>query len=217
MIDLSTLGTFIVIMFGLFLVPGPAVLMVLSRTAQGGWRAGVMASVGCAIGDIVHTLAAGAGLSALLMTSSIAFNAVKYVGAAYLFYLGWRSWREPAPKLAAQAPAADGAPPVQQDVSPVRVCGQAILTELLNPKTALFFIAFLPQFVHPENGHAFFQFVELGVLFAVFGTLYTSMLVFALRPLRHMLGKLPLLRRLQGKLIGSMLIGLGVKVAAQTR
>lgn len=217
MIDLSTLGTFIVIMFGLFLVPGPAVLMVLSRTAQGGWRAGVMASVGCAIGDIVHTFAAGAGLSALLMTSSIAFNAVKYVGAAYLFYLGWRSWREPAPKLAAQAPAADASQPALPAVSPVRVCGQAILTELLNPKTALFFIAFLPQFVHPENGHAFFQFVELGVLFAVFGTLYTSMLVFALRPLRHMLGRLPLLRRMQGKLIGSMLIGLGVKVAAQTR
>ncbi len=217
MIDLSTLGTFIVIMFGLFLVPGPAVLMVLSRTAQGGWRAGVMASVGCALGDIVHTFAAGAGLSALLMTSSIAFNAVKYVGAAYLFYLGWRSWREPAPKIAAQAQAADAPQPALQNVSPVRVCGQAILTELLNPKTALFFIAFLPQFVHPENGHAFFQFVELGVLFAVFGTLYTSMLVFALRPLRHMLGKLPLLRRMQGKLIGSMLIGLGLKVAAQTR
>ncbi len=208
MIDSSTLGTFVAIMFGLFLVPGPAVLLVLSRTAQGGRRAGVMTSVGVAIGDFVHTLAAAAGLSALLMTSSLAFDAVKLAGAAYLFWLGWRAWREPAgeTRLAALA-----------GVSPARACGQAILTEMLNPKTALFFIAFLPQFVHPERGHAFAQFVVLGLLFAGFGTLYTSALVFALQPLRHVLARLPLLRRLQGKLVGSMLIGLGIKVAAQTR
>ncbi|MFW6856171.1 LysE family translocator [Burkholderia gladioli] len=208
MLDLSTLGTFIVIMLGLFLVPGPAVLLVLSRTAQGGRRAGVMTSIGVAIGDFVHTLAAAAGLSALLMTSALAFNAVKYVGAAYLFYLGWRAWR---------APAADTRLPELAGVTPGRACLQAILTELLNPKTALFFIAFLPQFVHPERGHAFAQFIELGLLFAVFGALYTSLLVLALRPLRHVLGRLPLLRRLQGKLIGGMLIGLGLKVAAQSR
>ncbi|ALK33215.1 Lysine exporter protein LYSE/YGGA [Burkholderia plantarii] len=207
-VDLQTLGTFVVIMVGLFLVPGPAVLLVLSRTAQGGRRAGVMTSIGVAIGDFLHAIAAAAGLSALLMTSALAFNAVKYVGAAYLFHLGWRAWREPA---------GDARLPVLAGVTPMRACLQAVVTELLNPKTALFFIAFLPQFVHPERGQAFLQFLELGLVFAVGGALYTVLLVMALRPLRHLLGRLPALRRLQGKLIGTLLIGLGLKVAAQSR
>src|ERR1700761_8340255 len=88
MFDLATLGTFVAVVLGLFLIPGPAVLLVLSRTVQGGRKTGVMTGLGIGVGDFVHTLFAAAGLSALLMTSAMAFNIVRFVGAAYLIFLG---------------------------------------------------------------------------------------------------------------------------------
>ncbi len=88
---LATLATFVVVVLGLFLIPGPAVLLTITRTVQGGRRAGVMTGVGIALGDLVHTLCAAVGLSAVLMTSALAFDVVKYVGAAYLIYLGIRA------------------------------------------------------------------------------------------------------------------------------
>jgi threonine/homoserine/homoserine lactone efflux protein len=138
MFDLTTLTTFTAVVLGLFLIPGPAVLLVLSRTVQGGRKTGILTGLGVASGDFVHTLFAAVGLSALLMTSALAFNVVKWVGA-YLIYLGVRALIEEPSDLSL---------PKLSPVTPLKAYLQAIPAEVLNPKTALFFLAFMPQFVH---------------------------------------------------------------------
>jgi threonine/homoserine/homoserine lactone efflux protein len=208
MFELSTLGTFVAVVLGLFLIPGPAVLLVVTRTVQGGRKTGVMTGLGIASGDFVHTLGAAVGLSAILMTSALAFNVVKLVGAAYLIYLGIRAIMEKPsdpslPKLAA--------------VSATRAYLQAIPAEVLNPKTALFFLAFLPQFVHPERGSSFLQFITLGLIFVALSALYSAGVALSIRPLGRLVKRLTWLSRWQGKIVGAIFISLGLKVATQHR
>ncbi|AOY96007.1 lysine transporter LysE [Cupriavidus sp. USMAA2-4] len=207
--DLSTLGAFVVVVLGLFLIPGPAVLLVLTRTVHGGRKAGILTGLGVAAGDFIHTLCAAVGLSALLMTSALAFNAVKYLGAAYLLYLGIRALRQP--------PQDDPRLPQLPAVTPAKAFLQAIPAEVLNPKTALFFLAFLPQFVHPGHGSSFGQFAVLGLVFVGMSALYTTLLVLSVRPLGRFARRLGWLVRWQNKLIGLLFIALGLRVAAQTR
>lgn len=207
MVALSDLLTFMAVVLGLFLVPGPAVLLVMTRTAQSGRRAGIATGLGVATGDLVHTLAAAVGLSALLATSALAFTIVKLAGAAYLLYLGIRALRAPATPDEARATL-----PL---VSPARAFWQAVPAELLNPKTALFFLAFLPQFVHAQRSAPFAQFVFLGLVFVAMSALYTTLLVFAIGPLGRALKRVHWLVKWQGKLVGAIFIGLGLKVALQ--
>jgi threonine/homoserine/homoserine lactone efflux protein len=214
MFDLSTLGTFIAVVLGLFLIPGPAVLLVLTRTVQGDRKTGILTGLGIATGDFLHTLGAAVGLSALLMTSALAFNAVKFVGAAYLIYLGVRALRE---KSSAAPAASVQARPALPRVTPAQAFLQAIPAELLNPKTALFFLAFLPQFVHPERGAPLVQFAVLGLIFVALSALYSTLLVVSIRPLGRLLKRLTWLARWQGKIIGTIFISLGLKVAVQHR
>jgi threonine/homoserine/homoserine lactone efflux protein len=208
MFDLPTLGTFVAVVLGLFLIPGPAVLLVVSRTIQGGRKTGVLTGLGIAAGDFGHTLFAAVGMSAVLMTSALAFNAVKYVGAAYLIYLGIRAILEKPgrPSLPAVAP-----------ITPAKAFFQAIPAELLNPKTALFFLAFMPQFVHPTHGSTFAQFAVLGLIFVVLSSLYTTLLALSIKPLGRLAGRLSWLSRWQGKIVGAIFISLGLKVATQQR
>ena len=210
MLDLSTLGTFVAVVLGLFLIPGPAVLLVLTRTVHGGRKAGILTGLGIAVGDFIHTLGASVGLSALLMTSALAFNAVKFVGAGYLIYLGVRALREK--QAGANSPA-----PALPPVSGSKAFFQAIPAEVLNPKTALFFLAFLPQFVHPEHGSTFLQFATLGLIFVGMSALYTTLIVLTIRPLGKFVKRLTWLTRWQNKLIGVLFISLGLRVATQTR
>ena len=162
MIDFVTLATFVVVVLGLFAVPGPAVLLVLTRTAQGGRPIGIATGAGIATGDLLHTLLAAVGLSALLMTSALAFGIVKLCGAGYLLWLGVRALLEKPAAAAAQAEPS----PVAPAMSTARAFWQAVPAELLNPKTALFFLAFMPQFVHAQRGHVLAQFLVLGLVFA---------------------------------------------------
>ncbi|WP_431288525.1 LysE family translocator [Roseateles chitinivorans] len=208
MFDVTTLATFVVIVLGLFLIPGPAVLLVLSRTVQGGRKVGVMTGLGVASGDFVHTLFAAVGLSALLMTSALAFNVVKYVGAAYLVYLGVRAFL---------AKPSDPSLPTLAPISPLRAYLEAIPAEVLNPKTALFFLAFMPQFVHPEKGSSFVQFAILGAIFVVMSSLYTTAVALSIKPLGRVLKRVAWLNRWQGKIIGTIFVSLGLKVAVQQR
>ena len=208
MFDLATLSTFVAVVLGLFLIPGPAVLLVLSRTVQGGRKTGILTGLGIATGDFVHTLFAAAGLSALLMTSALAFNAVKLVGAAYLIYLGVRALLEKS---------SDPALPKMPSVTPLKAYWQAIPAEMLNPKTALFFLAFLPQFVHPERGSTFVQFAVMGLIFVVLSSLYTTVLGLSIRPVGRWVKQVSWLSRWQGKIIGAIFISLGLKVATQHR
>lgn len=207
MIAPTELFTFMAVVLGLFLVPGPAVLLVITRTAQNGRRTGVATGLGVAAGDLLHTIAASIGLSALLATSALAFTILKLAGAAYLLYLGVRA-------IVAKTNAEETCA-VQQLVSPLRAFWQAVPAELLNPKTALFFLAFLPQFVHADRSAPFAQFVTLGLVFASMSVVYTTLLVFAIGPLGRVLTRFSWLVKWQGKIIGSIFIGLGIKVAMQ--
>lgn len=225
MIDPATLGTFIAVVLGLFLIPGPAVLLTLTRTVQGGRRVGVFTGLGIATGDFIHALCTAVGLSALLMTSSLAFTIVKLCGAAYLIYLGVRAitskpGRAPASTTATlmAVPANGAAIPTNganAGPTPARAFLQAIPAEVLNPKTALFFLAFLPQFTHPEHGSALAQLITLGLIFATMSAVYTVLLALSVRPLGRITRRLRWLVRWQGKLVGSIFIGLGLKVALQ--
>jgi len=215
MFDFATLGTFIAVVLGLFLIPGPAVLLVLTRTAQGGKKLGIATGLGIAAGDFVHTLCAAVGLSAILMTSALAFNAVKLVGAAYLVYLGVRAIRAAPPR--SNANGAAPAPGARPSLAPSRAFWQAIPVEVLNPKTALFFLAFLPQFVHPGRGPAFVQFAVLGLIFVTLSVLYTTLIAMAIGPLGRLVKRLGWLSRWQNKIIGVIFISLGLKVATQSR
>lgn len=147
--DTAHLTAFLAAAVALAAIPGPGMLYVLARTLAHGRGAGLRSTMGTAAGGLGHVVAAAVGLSALLMTSAVAFSAVKYAGAAYLLWLGVRTLaglREPAEDIRGGGPA-------------IR---QGMLTELLNPKTALFFLTFLPQFVQPERGPVAPQLLALG-------------------------------------------------------
>src|SRR5713226_396165 len=144
----------------LLLVPGPAVVYITSRSIGLGRAAGIVSAMGIAVGTLFHAAAATLGLSALLGSSATVFQFVKYAGAAYLIYLGIRTLRGGD---TAMLEASNG----RRNLG--SIFGQGVLVNLLNPKTALFFLAFLPQFVDPSRGHATLQIFELGVLFALMG------------------------------------------------
>lgn len=208
MFDLATMSTFLAVVIGLFLIPGPAVLLTATRTVQGGRRAGIMAGLGIATGDFIHTIFAAVGLSAILMTSAWAFNVVKIAGAVYLVYLGIKAIMEKP---------SDPQLPKVSPLPPGKAYMQAIVAELLNPKTALFFLAFLPQFVHPERGASVLQFLILGLIFAILGFFYTTLIALSVRPLGHLVKRISWLGRWSGKIIGSVYILLGLKVALQQK
>ncbi|MFD0867955.1 LysE family translocator [Paenibacillus residui] len=207
--DFSTLITYVIVVIGLFLIPGPAVLLTITRTVQNGRKGGIMAGLGIATGDFLHTLFAAVGLSAILMTSALAFNVVKYAGVAYLLYLGiCEMIRKPSEP---QLPKVESAGALKSYVS-------ATLAEVLNPKTALFFLAFLPQFVHHERGEAVMQFLIFGFIFVILSILYTTTIVLSVSTLGKMVKRTAWINRLSrwsGKLVGTIYIGLGLKVAFQ--
>lgn len=208
MFDFSTIGTFVAVVIGLFLIPGPAVLLTAVRTIQSGRKAGIVTGFGLATGDLIHTLFAAVGLSAVLMTSASAFNAVKIAGALYLFYMGIKSIfsRSSSAKQTKTAPA-----------SLSGVYGQAVLAEVLNPKTALFFLAFLPQFIEPERGISVLQFLLLGSIFVFLGLIYTTLIALCMKPISKLVSQIPWLNQSGGKVAGAIYIGLGVKIAFQSR
>jgi threonine/homoserine/homoserine lactone efflux protein len=155
--DPTTLATFVIAAVALLLAPGPAVLFVVARSVEQGRRAGLASVAGGSLGTLVHVCAATLGLSAILASSALAFSAVKYAGAAYLLYFGVRVL------LSKEAEVTVVAPP-----QPLRrIFSQAFVVYALNPKTALFFLAFLPQFANPTRGAVAPQIFLLGLLFMV--------------------------------------------------
>ena len=188
----------------LLLVPGPAVLYITSRSIGLGRAAGLVSAMGIAVGTLVHVAAATLGLSALLVSSASAFTFVKYAGAAYLIYLGVRTFRS------RDAATLD---PSREPISLRSIFGQGVLVNLLNPKTALFFLAFLPQFVDPVRGHATLQIFELGVLFALMGWVSDSVWAMIAGTFGTRLRGNVRLRTTQRKISGGVLIALGVASA----
>ena len=208
MIDWSSYLLFVLACIALILVPGPAQALVLAKTLSGGRKAGALSAVGLNIGTLVHPLAAALGISAILATSALAFSVVKYLGAAYLVWLGIRSLRARAPGAtpAAALPSGSGSPLVQ-----------GVAAGVLNPKVALFFLAFLPQFVDPGRGGVLAQFLVLGATMAVLDTLYELALVAVFARLRGRYLANPRVARWQARISGVVLIALGVRLAVQDR
>ena len=188
----------------LLVIPGPVVMYVVSRSIGHGRSAGLVSVMGTVVGTLCHVAAATLGLSAVLASSALAFQFVKYLGAVYLIYLGIRTLRSSDTVL---FEAASG------ERRLVRLFGQGVFVNLLNPKTALFFLAFLPQFVDPSRGHATLQIFELGVLFALMGWCSDSMWALAAGTAADHLRRNIRLRRAQRNVSGGALIALGLASA----
>jgi threonine/homoserine/homoserine lactone efflux protein len=186
----------------LAITPGPGMLYVLARTLAGGRREGVLSSLGTFVGGLVHVIAAAAGLSLILATSAVAFAVVKYAGAAYLMYLGVR--------MIATARQEDAPVETATSNSPF---WQGIATEALNPKTALFFLSFIPQFVDRAAGGVFAQFLLLGSISVTLNTSADLIVVLLAGPIGHRLRKSVILRRRQRQATGVTMIALGAYVA----
>lgn len=201
---LSTIALFLLAGLGLLLIPGPAVLYVVTRSAAQGRRAGLASVLGIESATCVHILAATLGLSAVLLTSALAFNIVKYLGAAYLVFLGLRTLlsKKKHPDMLVEPPR-----------SLSQLFGQGFLVNLLNPKTALFFYAFLPQFVDPSRGAVVGQILFLGVLFALMATGTDSLYALLGSAVGQWLNKSRLIQQWQRYITGCIYILLGVATA----
>ncbi|MEO0383603.1 MAG: LysE family translocator [Pseudomonadota bacterium] len=208
MIDQATLITYILIVLGFVFIPGPATVLTVARATTSGTRVGVATGLGIAVGDIIHTALAVIGLSAIILASAFLFSVIKYLGAAYLVYLGLRALfaKTPDPTTQSTVP-----------LSPSAAFRQAILAEVLNPKTALFFLAFLPQFVNPQNGFVLGQLAILGVIMVALGLFSTLVFALAAGKIGSLLRTNRTVLRWQGKVVGSIYCALGIRLALQER
>jgi threonine/homoserine/homoserine lactone efflux protein len=201
--DPSTLALFSLAAVALIVVPGPAVLYIVARSVDQGRQAGVVSALGIAVGGLVHVAAAVVGLSALVVSSARAFELVKYAGAAYLIVLGIRRL------LTREELSEDGRPP-----APLRsIFGQGVIVNVLNPKTALFFLAFLPQFVDPDAGSVALQTAVLGAVFVALALVSDSLYGLAAGTLGGALRRNIGFLRVQRWVSGSVFVGLGLATA----
>lgn len=206
-LGIHDLALFTLAVFLLNATPGVDMLYTVSRTLTGGWRAGIAASLGVCAGCIVHTLGAAFGLAALMAVSAWAFSLVKWAGAAYLVWLGIGMLREAWQRRDAAVHAAPAEP------APLwAVFRQGLLTNVLNPKVALFFLAFLPQFIGPDAEHKTLAFLALGAWSIVQGLLFLLVLVAVTASLRR-LGGSPRLARALNAAGGLLFLGLAARLA----
>jgi threonine/homoserine/homoserine lactone efflux protein len=187
----------------LAIAPGPGMLYVLSRSLAGGKREGVLSALGTFAGGMVHVLAAAAGISVILAKSALAFSAVRYAGAAYLCYLGIKMIMQARRDDAFDLPIAAARNPLWQGVA----------SEVLNPKTALFFLSFIPQFVDHHSAHVFWQFVLLGSISVTLNTSADLVVTFLAGPLGNRIRSSRRFRRAQRSVTGAIMIGLGTYLA----
>ena len=188
-------------------VPGPGIFYVAARTLSGGRRAGIASTFGTALGGMVHVVAGGLGVSAIVLASAQLFTGLKLIGALYLIWLGIKTIRD-----------ANDAPPQEAgSTGPERAFRDGILVEALNPKTAAFFLAFIPQFLDPAAGHAGLQFMALGLISVSLNTIADVIVVVAASTARaHLVRRPVFVRRLrQGS--GLFMAGLGISLALARR
>ncbi|MGH2533180.1 MAG: LysE family translocator [Thermomicrobiales bacterium] len=204
MIETSTFGAFLIAAFLLLVIPGPAVMYIVARGIHQGRLAGVVSALGVGAGSLVHVAAATVGLTALLVSSALAFSVVKYAGAAYLIYLGVRTLLQRG--TAYEAIALE---PARLD----RVFWQGVLVNVLNVKTALFFLAFWPQFVDPARGSATGQTLVYGVIFTVMGIGSDSVYALISGTLSGWLRRQGRLFSRQRLVAGTVYLGLGLATA----
>ena len=195
----------------LAIAPGPGMLYVLARSLAGGKREGVLSAFGTFLGGMVHVFAAALGVSIVLAKSAVAFATVKYAGAAYLCFLGVRMILDARKEKdrAGEIPL-EVAPEAKPARNPL---WQGVATEVLNPKTALFFLSFIPQFVNRGGGHVFLQFVALGTISVVMNTTADLIVIALAGPLGERIRSSATFRRRQRTVTGAIMIGLGTYLA----
>lgn len=202
--DAAAFSLFLAAAIVLAITPGPGIFYVLARSIKGGRREGYASAAGTAVGGLFHVVAAALGISAVLAASAETFTVVKYAGAAYLIYLGIRALTAPD-----EAPELDE---TGQQRETRRVFFQGITTEILNPKTALFFLAFIPQFVNPR-GTVVLEFIVLGSISVFLNTSVDIVVATLAGPIGVQLKKRARLRKAQRAFSGVSLIALGAYVA----
>jgi threonine/homoserine/homoserine lactone efflux protein len=189
------------------LTPGPDTLYIVSRSSTQGWRAGAVAALSIGVGTLVHIAAAALGLSAILAASATAFTAVKIMGAAYLLYVGIALIRS-----AGKQPASTGAISVRP-ASIRDIFVQGFLTNVLNPKVALFFLAFLPQFVAADANSKPLAFLVLGMIFNFNGTIYNLAVAWSAAKLSSTLAPGDAFKRWFNRCVGGLFIFIGIRLA----
>lgn len=204
MFDAASLTIFISATIILIVVPGPSILYIVARSLEQGRMAGIISSLGINLSGIPHVIFAAFGLSAILMKSALAFSIIKYLGAIYLIYLGIRTLTSKAQN-----------PNVQnvQAMNHSKLFSQGFLVGLLNPKTALFFLAFLPQFVDPTRAPAVQQIIFLGILFLTFSLIGTFAYALIAGTVRQLLSRSLRVARIQKYVAGTTYIALGLTTA----
>jgi threonine/homoserine/homoserine lactone efflux protein len=208
LIEPAKFALFLGVSWALIIAPGPDMVYVITRGMVHGRRAGIWSAVGVICGILVHTTAAAFGLTLLLQTSASAFLLVKYVGAAYLMYLGIKAWGDKS------AFGLQTQPPV---VSSRAVFWQGVLSNVLNPKIAIFFMAFLPQFVDRGSSHVTLQMVILGLTFAGLGLCFLLVVGYSSGAIGGWLTRRQQYARFLQRLAGGILIALGIRLALTER
>jgi len=204
MIEPAKFALFIGISWALILAPGPDMFYVMTRGMAHGRRAGIVSAIGVVCGILVHTTAAAFGLTILLQTSAFAFLVVKFIGAIYLLYLGIQAWRDKSTfRLQTSASIAKSS----------ALFWQGVLSNVLNPKIAIFFLAFLPQFVDKGSSHVTLQMAFLGIMFAGFGLCFLLIVGYSSGTIGRWLMDRPRYAQFFQRLAGGILIGLGIRLA----
>ena len=204
MLDLSSLTVPFLASLALVIVPGPAVLYIITRSVDQGRTAGFASAAGIATGGLVHVAGAALGLSAIIASSSIAFSALKYFGAAYLIFLGVRTLLTKPDPLAEMTRS----PRTMRNLF-----SQGVVVQALNPKVALFFLAFLPQFINPSRGSVLTQTLVLGAMFIALGLCTDSLYAFVAGGAGDWLRRQPAFASAQRYVAGTVFIGLGLTTA----
>lgn len=202
--------TFVTAGILLNLTPGNDTIFILSRSMAQGKQAGVMSVLGIATGSVIHTTLAAFGLSIIIAKSIIAFNIIKYAGAAYLVYIGYKMLTDRS-QLKTETSLSEKKTTLKQ------IYLDGVITNVLNPKVALFFIAFLPQFIDPTFKNTVFPFLVLGITFTITGTIWCLVLANFASIISHKLKNNKKLSAYINKACGAVLIGLGIKVALTGR
>jgi threonine/homoserine/homoserine lactone efflux protein len=208
MIEPTKFILFVGVSWALIIAPGPDMLYVITRGVTQGRRAGMLSALGVICGILVHTTAAALGLTLILQTSAIAFLIVKYLGAIYLIYLGIKSWRDQS---------MFGLQTSTSSVSFRRIFWQGVLSNVLNPKIAIFFLAFLPQFVDKGSSQVTLQMIILGLTFACFGLCFLLAVGYSSGTIGGWLTRRPHYAQFLQRLAGGILIALGVRLALTER
>jgi RhtB (resistance to homoserine/threonine) family protein len=209
--DMTALATYVIAITLLTLTPGVDTMLVIRNTARGGWRDGAVSSLGICSGLFVHATISAVGISVILLQAAWAYSALKLAGAGYLVWLGYCSWRKVITKETYAV--ANGEISPEKDFIAGRSLREGLLSNVLNPKTAVFYMAFLPQFINPAHS-ALAQSLFLAGLHFIIAMLWQCLLALMVRQLKGWLQR-PRISRMFDGVTGTVMVALGLRVAAE--